>query len=166
MDKEQDTKSKKKGRWLRRSFDEEYLQSVRSYGHTEPYRKALRKRQVWVEPLFAEAKDWHGLRRFRLRTLEKVNAEALFIAAGQNIKRLLTYGQRGPRREAQVIALRRPTPNPYEFCRVRKHRKRCAWRPPRVFQHAGARVLKDSFVTPIRTPRIPFLGVLKPIRDR
>src|SRR5918997_436135 len=64
------TKSKKKGRWIRRSFDEEYLQRVRGYRDTEPYRKALRKRQVWVEPLFAEAKDWHGLRRFRLRTLE------------------------------------------------------------------------------------------------
>ena len=43
---------------------------MRGYGDTEPYRKALRKRQVWVEPLFAEAKDWHGLRRFQLRTLE------------------------------------------------------------------------------------------------
>jgi transposase len=70
------TKSKK-GRWIRRSFDEEYLERVRGYGDTEPYRKALRKRQVWVEPLFAEAKDWHGERRFRLRTLKKVNAEAL-----------------------------------------------------------------------------------------
>ena len=128
------TKSKK-GRWLRRSFDEEYLQRVRAYGDTEPYRKALRKRLVWVEPLFAEAKDWHGLRRFRLRTLEKVNTEALLIAAGQNIKRLLTYGHRGPTREAQVAALRRPAPNPYESCGVRKHRKRCPWRPERVFQH-------------------------------
>ena len=57
---------------------------------TEPYAKAMRKRQVWVEPLFAEAKDWHGLRRFRLRGLEKVNGEALLIAAGQNLKRLLS----------------------------------------------------------------------------
>jgi transposase len=126
-----------KGRWLRRSFDEEYLQRVRGYGDTKPYRKILRKRQVWVEPLFAEAKDWHGSRRFRLRTLEKVNAEALLIAAGQNIKRLLTYGHRGPRREAQMVALRRPAPNPHEFCSVRKHRKkRCSsWRPARIFQH-------------------------------
>ena len=61
---------------------------MRGYCDTEPYRKALRKRQVWVEPLFGEAKDWHGLRRFRLRTLEKANTEALLIAAGQNIKRL------------------------------------------------------------------------------
>jgi hypothetical protein len=50
----------------------------------------MRKRKVWVEPLFAEAKDWHGLRRFRLRGLEKVNGEALLIAAGQNLKRLLS----------------------------------------------------------------------------
>ncbi len=42
-----------------------------------------------MEPLFAEAKDWHGLRRFRLRLLWRVNIEALRIAAGQNLKRLL-----------------------------------------------------------------------------
>jgi hypothetical protein len=129
----------KKGRWLRRSFDEEYLQRVRGYSDTEPYRKALRKRQVWVEPLFGEAKDWHGSRRFRLRTLEKVNAEALLIAAGQNIKRLLTYGHRGPRRGAQVLALRRPALDSYKFCGVRKHRRRCPWRPAsRVFQQPDA----------------------------
>ena len=73
-----------------RSLDEAYLDRVRGYHATEPYAKAMRKRQVWVEPLFAEAKDWHGLRRFRLRGLEKVNGEALLIAAGQNLKRLLS----------------------------------------------------------------------------
>jgi hypothetical protein len=46
------TKSKKKGRWIRRSFEEEYLERVRGYRDTEPYRKALKKRAVWVEPLF------------------------------------------------------------------------------------------------------------------
>src|SRR3712207_4335105 len=50
----------------------------------------MRKRQVWVEPLFAEAKDWHGLRRFRLRGLPKVNIAAQLVAAGQNLKRLLS----------------------------------------------------------------------------
>jgi hypothetical protein len=47
---------------------------------TEPYQKAIRKRKVWIESLFAEGKLWHGMRRFRTRTLEKVNAEALMIA--------------------------------------------------------------------------------------
>ena len=54
-----------KGRWLSRGLGEEYLERVRAYRNTEPYRKALRKRAVWVEPLFAEAKEWHGFRRFR-----------------------------------------------------------------------------------------------------
>src|SRR5215469_388178 len=58
-----------------RSVDETYLDRVRSYQSTEAYKKALRKRQVWVEPLFAEAKDWHGMRRFRLRRLWRVNSE-------------------------------------------------------------------------------------------
>ena len=78
------------GRMIHRSFSADYLQKVRSYHGTEAYQKAMRKRQVWVEPLFAEAKDWHGLRRFRLRGLERVNGEALLIAAGQNLKRLLS----------------------------------------------------------------------------
>ena len=77
------------GRRLYRHVGEEYRERVRSYQHTRAYQKALRKRQVWVEPLFAEAKDWHGLRRFRLRLLWRVNIEALRIAAGQNLKRLL-----------------------------------------------------------------------------
>lgn len=83
-----------KGRQLKRRFDEAYLDRVRGYHATEPYAKAMRKRRVWVEPLFAEAKDWHGLRRFRLRGLEKVekvNGQALLIAAGQNLKRLLSW---------------------------------------------------------------------------
>ena len=67
----------------------EYLDRVRAYHETAAYEKAMRKRKVWVEPLFGEAKDWHGLRRFRLRGLWKVNIEALLIAAGQNLKRLL-----------------------------------------------------------------------------
>jgi hypothetical protein len=83
----------KQGRSLCRSVDEEYLDRVHAYHTTEAYKKAYRKRSVWVEPLFAEAKGWHGLRRFRLRLLWRVNMEALRIAAGQNLKRLLK--QRG-----------------------------------------------------------------------
>ena len=71
-------------------MEETYLDRVRSYHVTEPYAKAMRKRQVCVEPLFAEAKEWHGLRRSRLRGLEKVNSQALLMAAGQNLKRLLS----------------------------------------------------------------------------
>jgi transposase len=77
------------GRQVHRSFHASYLERVKAYHHTPAYQKAMNKRKVWVEPLFAEAKDWHGLRRFRVRLLWRVNCEALRIAAGQNLKRLL-----------------------------------------------------------------------------
>jgi transposase len=77
------------GRLVHRSFHASYLERVRGYHQTQAYQKAMNKRKVWVEPLFAEAKDWHGLRRFRLRLLWRVTCEALRIAAGQNLKRLL-----------------------------------------------------------------------------
>jgi transposase len=79
----------KQGRSLCRSVHEEVLDRVKGYHATEAYKKAYRKRTVWVEPLFAEGKDWHGMRRFRLRRLWRVNCEALMRAAGQNLKRLL-----------------------------------------------------------------------------
>jgi len=99
----------KTGRQVLRYFDEAYVDRVRAYRGTFPYEKALRKRRVWVEPLFAEAKDRHGLRRFRLRRLEKVNIETLLVASGQNVKRLLTFGHRRPRKKAQAAALRPPS---------------------------------------------------------
>ena len=77
---------------------------MRGYHAAEAYQKAIRKRQVWVAPLFAEAKGWHGLRRFRLRGLENVNIEGLLIAAGQNLKRLLAARGWG-RRHAQCGSL-------------------------------------------------------------
>lgn len=76
-------------RSLRHSFYQEYLDRVAAYHQTEEYKKAYRKRKVWVEPLFGEAQKWHGLERFRLRGLEKVNCEAVITATGQNLKRLL-----------------------------------------------------------------------------
>jgi len=101
----------KQGRSLCRSVEEDTLDRVRAYASTEPYKKALRKRSVWVEPLFAEGKQWHGMRRFRLRLLWRVNCEALMIAAGQNLKRLLQKRGWGRRPfPTETIALA-PPPN-------------------------------------------------------
>src|SRR5947209_3147862 len=77
------------GRQVHRSFFADYLERVKGYHQTFAYQKAMNKRKVWVEPLFAEAKDWHGMRRFRLRRLWRVNCEASVPATGQNLKRLL-----------------------------------------------------------------------------
>ncbi len=80
-----------RGRIVSRSFDEPYLDRVRAYHATEGYKTAMRKRKVWVEPLVGEGKAWHAMHRFRLRTLPKVNIEVLLIAAGQTLKRLLSW---------------------------------------------------------------------------
>jgi hypothetical protein len=64
---------------------EDSFERVRAFHHMDAYKKAMNKRKVWVEPLFAVAKDWHGMRRFRLRERWRVNYEALMIATGQNL---------------------------------------------------------------------------------
>jgi Transposase DDE domain len=121
------------GRTIYRPRDEDYYDRARAYRETFPYEKALRKRKVWIEPLFAEAKDWHGTRRFRLRRLEKVNVVALLIATGQNVKRLLTFEGRRPKKPAQAAALRPPDTFSYERSHAQEHRARRSWRPTKVF---------------------------------
>ena len=97
------------GRQVSRSFHEAYLDGVLGYHATADYRTAMRKRKVWPEPLFAEAKQWHGLHQFRLRGLQKVNREGLLVAAGQNLKRWLGatgWGRRhGPTGRLSVTGL-------------------------------------------------------------
>jgi len=79
----------KSGRFIFRSFFQKQLDKAEAYRQTEAYQKAMRKRSMWVEPLFGEAKEFHRLRRFRLRRLLKVNIEGVMVAAGQNLKRLI-----------------------------------------------------------------------------
>ena len=87
--REQCTTAKGKGRRISRSYFQDELDRAEALRQTPAFAKALRKRSVWVEPLFGEAKQWHGLTRFRLRRLWRVNIEALLIASVQNLKRLL-----------------------------------------------------------------------------
>jgi len=105
--------SSQRGRRIGRSLDEASLERVRGYHTTDPFAKAMRKRAVWVEPLFAEAKEWHGLRRFRLRGSAKVNIQAQLIASGQNLKRLLSrrgWGRRPWPGGAPGVVLAAPRP--------------------------------------------------------
>src|SRR5581483_5534581 len=97
------------GRTIHRNLRQHYSERVRAYHQTTAYEKAMAKRKVWVEPLFAEAKEWHGMRRFRLRQLWRVNCEALVTASGQNLKRLLQKRGWGRRPfPAQAMALMPP----------------------------------------------------------
>jgi transposase len=110
------------GRQVHRSFHADYLERVRAYHATGAYKKAMRKRGVWVEPLFGEAKQWHHLRQFRLRGLPKVNTEGLLVAAGQNLKRWLAATGWG-RRHAPCDALTLPHAARRPACRRRARRR-------------------------------------------
>lgn len=101
----------KVGRTVHRSFFQAELDRAASYHDTDAYKKAMNKRKVWPEALFGEAKQWHGMDKFRLRRLQKVNIEGLLIATGQNIKRLLAHQRLGtPLRPAGVQAMTVPFP--------------------------------------------------------
>lgn len=55
------------------------------------YRWSQRCRKK-IEELFGEAKEFHGLRRFRRRTLERVREELWMIGTVLNLKRLVSCG--------------------------------------------------------------------------
>ena len=102
------------GRIVHRSFYADYLEQGQGYHATEAYQRAMRKRQVWVAtqrvPGFAEAKEWHGVRRLRLRGLVNANIQGLLVAAGQNLKRFLAATGWGRRHApcGSLVALPRP----------------------------------------------------------
>ena len=128
----------KQGRSVYRHPEERYLEIARARHQTESYKKAMRKRKVWAEPPFAEAKRWHGMDRFRLRGLERVNAEALLVAAGQNIKRLLSFGCRRPKKPAQVAALRPQTAAHFDSRRFERYRTGWPQGPAKpILQHSA-----------------------------
>ncbi len=55
-----DCRTGKYGLSISRSFFQDYIDPVESYQQTVAYQKAVRKRQVWIEPRFGEIKQWHG----------------------------------------------------------------------------------------------------------
>jgi hypothetical protein len=101
----------KHGRTISHTIYKIYEDRVAAYQATPAYQKAMRKRQVWIEPKFGEVKQWHQGRRFRLRGVRKTNIEGLLKAAGQNIKQLLKSKtwQNRPKPPANVAAIR-PVP--------------------------------------------------------
>jgi transposase len=61
-----------------------------------------RRRKALVEPVWGTLKEQRGMRRFRLRGLEKVNIEFTLAAVSFNLTRLLAHRQSGP---ANVTAI-------------------------------------------------------------
>jgi transposase len=66
------------------------LQRLRAFSKTDDFRCLYRRRAPVIEGVFAEAKQWHGLRRAWRRGLSKMRIQCLLIAAVINFKRLVS----------------------------------------------------------------------------
>jgi hypothetical protein len=77
-----------KERGLRRSFDRGYLDEAQRWLATEEGKRRFGQRKVYVETVFALAKDRHGLRRAQWRGRRKVQIQVWLTAAAMNIKKL------------------------------------------------------------------------------
>jgi transposase len=76
-------------RQLKVGSDHAALIRLRADSRTESFRTLYRSRAPVIEGVFAEAKEWHGLRRAWRRGLSKMRVQSLLIAALINLKRLM-----------------------------------------------------------------------------
>lgn len=81
--------TKSNRRQLKVSMYHEALTRLRADHKTESFQALYRRRAPVIEGIFAEAKQWHGLRRAWRRGLPKMRIQCLLIAAVLNIKRLI-----------------------------------------------------------------------------
>ena len=66
-------------------------------------KKIYARRKTIVEPVFGQAKEGRGLRRFLLRGLEKVNGEWLLWGATHNLNKLWRYRKKQKLQEALAM---------------------------------------------------------------
>jgi transposase len=79
--------------------------SQRKLQKTKPFILSQRLR-VRIEHIFAEAKEHHGLRRSRYRTLSKQQEQANLTAMVQNLKRLVSFSGRKKPAATAFVALK------------------------------------------------------------
>jgi transposase len=77
-------------RTLKVSVNHAALIRLRADSKTESFKRLYRTRAPVIEGIFAEAKQWHGLRRAWRRGLSKMLIQSLLIATVLNFKRLAT----------------------------------------------------------------------------
>lgn len=81
--------AKSRARFVYRSPHQQEIDKVRARQQTKAFISKMILRKWTIEGLFAEAEQFHGLRRARYRGLQKVSIQALMTAMAQNIKRII-----------------------------------------------------------------------------
>jgi len=89
------TTSKTTGRTVRVSYYEEYLQKAREKQKTKEFQEIYNKRRPPVERKIGEL-IYHGLRKTRYKGKRKSRLQALFTAAGVNLKKI--FKEQGEKR--------------------------------------------------------------------
>jgi len=99
----------KRGRRVNRYDGDDAKDALRQV-MKHPHARALyKKRQAWVEPVFADTKDRQGLRRFRRRGQRGVCLEHALHSAAHNLRRLMALvpaALRGPLWRSHAAILR------------------------------------------------------------
>jgi IS5 family transposase len=81
--------AKSRARFAYRSPHQYEIDKVRARQETRAFICKMILRKWTIEGLFAEAKQFHKLKRARYRGLQKVSIQALMTAIAQNIKRII-----------------------------------------------------------------------------
>jgi transposase len=78
-----------KQRYLKVSSNHSGIVELRANSETESFKRLYAKRAPTIEGIFAEAKQWHGLRRAWRRGLSNMLVQSLLVATVLNYKRLV-----------------------------------------------------------------------------
>ena len=68
-----------------------YRKEMRIKMELESSKKIYAKRSGCVEPVFGQIKNNRGMKRFRLKGLEKVKAEFLYMAIAHNLGKIMKH---------------------------------------------------------------------------
>lgn len=88
---------------LRRTIYHKEYENLEQRLKTPRAREAHVIRKTRTEPLFAEAKMYHGLSKFMVRGIDKCQKISFMIATVQNIKRLLSFRKKALNKVNQKI---------------------------------------------------------------
>lgn len=84
------TNSKNAQKLITRHVWEEYIEESNHLRHVPIIKGTYKRRKETIERVFADAKEKHGMRYTRLRSVEKVTMEVTLIFACMNLKKLAT----------------------------------------------------------------------------
>jgi transposase len=118
-------------------------QQMRKVLETDAGREKYRLRKAVVEPVFGQIKEARGIRRFRMRGLERVSCEWKLICATHNLRKLHLHRYPKPKPQPRTKRLKSGERKQKEaqtvFCSHRRFPRRYPYTPAYSSQRANRR---------------------------